>query len=371
MKLLSIVGARPQFVKVAVLAEALQAVPEESRAEHRLLHTGQHYGAKMSDSFFASLQIPEPDFHLNIGSGPHGAQTGAMLVRIEEVLGSWRPDAVIAYGDTNSTLAAAIAASKMHVPVVHVEAGLRSFNRLMPEEINRVATDHISELLLCPTTTAMQNARREGLGEKSVLTGDVMLDLLLKRIAASPVNPLGETFGPRAGGYALVTLHRAENADNPARRAEFIALMERMPLPAVLPMHPRLRAKLATKDLERIERLPHVQLIEPCDYDEMLALERDARMILTDSGGVQKEAYFLGVPCLTLRTETEWSETLAGGWNRVLGTDPNKLLPVVESLARANGATPEGAPDLTQFGSGKAGEHCVKAILTMQRGQSQ
>ena len=364
MKVMSIVGARPQFVKVAVIAEAFMSLPESNAVKHLLLHTGQHYDAQMSEKFFQQLHIAAPDFYLGIGSGPHGAQTGSMLAAIEEALNGCSPDVVIVYGDTNSTVAGALAASKMHVPVVHLEAGLRSFNRRMPEEINRVATDHISDLLLCPTLTAMRNARREGLQDRSVLTGDVMLDLALRHASTSP--PVGSRF-PGPQGYALVTMHRAENADDPRRRSEFLQLLERMPLPVVLPLHPRLRAKLEAKAMTQLERLSHVHLLEPCGYLEMLAFERDARMILTDSGGVQKEAYFLGVPCLTLREETEWEETLTGGWNRVMGTDPKRLLPVIESLARGNGFVPRGRPDLGQFGSGHAGEHSVRAILNLQR----
>jgi len=370
MKLLSIVGARPQFVKVAVIAEALRSLPESEKIEHLLLHTGQHYDAQMSDSFFQQLRIAPPDFYLGIGSASHGAQTGSMLAAIEAVLSGCRPDAVIVYGDTNSTLAGALAAAKMHVPVIHLEAGLRSFNRRMPEEINRRATDHVSDMLLCPTTTAMRNARHEGLGDRSFLTGDVMLDLAMRYANHLQTSPAVAFKLSPPQGYALVTLHRAENTDHPPRLAEFVKLLERMPLPVVLPMHPRLRTKLETGALRRLEGFSHVHLLEPCGYFEMLALERDARMILTDSGGVQKEAYFLGVPCLTLREETEWEETLSGGWNRVMGTDPNRLLPVIESLARGNGSMPQGRPDLSQFGSGRAGEQSVQAILNLHRRQA-
>jgi UDP-GlcNAc3NAcA epimerase len=324
----------------------------------------------MSDRFFTGLGIPEPDYHLGIGSAPHGAQTGAMLAGIEEVMTEWHPDAVLVYGDTNSTLAGALAAAKMNVRVIHLEAGLRSFNRRMPEEINRIATDHLADLLLCPTATAMQNVRREGLGEKSLLTGDVMLDLVLRYSTKQAGNHVEARVHVGTRGYALVTLHRAENTDDPARLGEFVTLLERLPIPALLPVHPRLRGRLTAEQMARITALPHVYLLDPCEYVEMLALERDAQMILTDSGGVQKEAYFLGVPCLTLRLETEWEETLAGGWNRVMGTDPDKLLPAIESLARGNGAMPMGLPDLSQFGSGKAGKNSVEAILKFLGGSS-
>ena len=364
MKLLSIVGARPQFVKAAVITDALAGTGGH---EHRLVHTGQHYDARMSDSFFRQLRLPQPDYSLGIGSGPHGAQTGAMLASIEEAMLDWHPDAVIVYGDTNSTLAGALAAVKLHIPVVHLEAGLRSFNRRMPEEINRVVSDHVSALLLCPTGTAVRNARSEGLGEKCTLVGDVMLDALLKYAAIAPEHLLIEAGRLKARGYALVTLHRAENTDDDQKLDAFVDTLERLPLPVVLPMHPRLKAKLGDAKLQRLEAMEHVHLLGPCEYLEMLALERDALVILTDSGGVQKEAYFLAVPCLTLREETEWQETLAGEWNRVLGTDPQRILPVVESLVRGNGATPRALPDLDQFGGGKAGLRCVEAISAMER----
>jgi UDP-N-acetylglucosamine 2-epimerase len=216
----------------------------------------------------------------------------------------------------------------------------------------------------------MQNARCEGLGEKSVLTGDVMLDLVLRYSTGSMANRMKAVADVPTKGYALVTLHRAENTDDQLRLAEFVTLLERLPIPALLPAHPRLRGRLNAEQLMRIQALPHVHLLEPCGYIEMLALERNAEMILTDSGGVQKEAYFLGVPCLTLRMETEWEETLAGGWNRVMGTDPDKLLPVIESLALGNGACPAGLPDLSQFGSGRAGINSVEAILKFLGGPS-
>lgn len=357
MKLLSIVGARPQFVKVAVIAAALRARARNCDLEHRILHTGQHYDAAMSDCFFRELEIPAPDFHLGIGSGGHGEQTGRMLAGIETVLEDWRPDAVIVYGDTNSTVAGALAAAKLHIPVVHLEAGLRSFNRFMPEELNRITTDHLSDVLLCPTLEAMSNARREGLQEKSWLTGDVMLDLLLRRAPRLPRHPLAEK------SFALMTVHRAENTDDAERLAGFVEIVGQLPLTVILPMHPRLRGRLAPDDLRRIEEMDHVRVLGPCEYGEMLALERDATMILTDSGGVQKEAYFLSVPCLTLRDETEWIETLQGGWNRVVGMNPRPVLEIANSLVRSNGYMPSGSPELSQFGGGTAAEASVNVIL--------
>ena len=361
-RLLSIVGARPQFVKVAMIAAALKVQGRAESIEHRILHTGQHYDPAMSDSFFHELNIPDPEYNLGIGSGLHGAQTGKMLAGIEEVLSDWRPDAVIVYGDTNSTLAGALAAAKLHIRVIHLEAGLRSFNRQMPEELNRIATDHLSDVLLCPTLTAMENAKREGLADRAQLTGDVMLDLLQNYAARLPRHPVAQDT------YALITVHRAENTENPARMAGFVTWLEQLPLRAVLPMHPRLHRELSKNHLNRVQRMAHVLILPPCRYGEMIALERDACVILTDSGGVQKEAYFLGVPCLTLRDETEWVETLAGGWNRIVGMEPGLILNMVQSLVRGNGFTPMGEPDLAQFGSGAGAETSVNAMIAALEG---
>jgi UDP-N-acetylglucosamine 2-epimerase len=357
MKLLSIVGARPQFIKLAVIATALRAHAQTGEIEHRILHTGQHYDPQMSDCFFRELRIPMPDYNLGVGSGAHGSQTGQMLAGIEAVLCEWKPDAVIVYGDTNSTVAGALAASKLHIPVAHLEAGLRSFNRRMPEELNRVATDHLSDILLCPTTAAITNAGREGLYAKCWLTGDVMLDLLMSYAPTLSPHVLAKQ------PFALVTVHRAENTEDPNRVANLLRIIRELPLHAVFPMHPRLRAKLGPTAVRELEALEHVHIIGPCEYGEMLALERDAAMILTDSGGVQKEAYFLGVACLTLRDETEWTETLQGNWNRVLGMNPEAVLEVARSLAKANGHTPSGLPDLSQFGGGRAAEASINVIL--------
>ena len=362
MKLLSIVGARPQFIKVAAIAGALPSRVRGKSLEHRILHTGQHYDADMSDCFFEELGIPLPTYQLGVGSGHHGAQTGQMLAGIEEVLTQLRPDAVIVYGDTNSTVAGALAAAKLHVASIHLEAGLRSFNRRMPEEINRVATDHLCDVLLCPTATAMANAQREGLGDRCWLSGDVMLDLLL-RFAPSLDNRF-EVSRP----FVLVTVHRAENTDDPDRLSDFVRMLEELPLTVVLPMHPRLRARLSRVDLARVERMRHVRLLGPCGYRETIALARNATAVLTDSGGLQKEAYFLGVPCLTLRHETEWTETLTGDWNRIVGMDPVAVNKVVLSLLNRNGCLPSGKPDLAQFGGGVAVKTSVEVIVNYLEG---
>lgn len=362
MRLLSVVGARPQFVKVAVIAATLRDRAHDMELDHRILHTGQHYDTGMSDCFFHELHIPEPAYQLAVGSASHGVQTGQMLAGIEAVLAEWRPDAVIVYGDTNSTVAGALAAAKLRIRVIHLEAGLRSFNRFMPEEINRVATDHLSDVLLCPTPTAMANARNEGLEGKCWLTGDVMLDLLLAHSRRLKKHRLART------PFALVTIHRAENTDFPERLADFIRMIERLPLRAIIPMHPRLRSKLCETDLDRLEGMGHVELLGPCEYGEMIALERDAAMILTDSGGVQKEAYFLGVPCLTLRNETEWVETLGGGWNRIVGMSPDKIATIARSLLAGNGYMPTGLPDLQQFGGGAGAQVCVDVMIKFLEG---
>jgi UDP-N-acetylglucosamine 2-epimerase len=283
-----------------------------------------------------------------------------MLAGIDSVLMELRPDAVIVYGDTNSTLAGALSASKLHIRVIHLEAGLRSFNRRMPEELNRIATDHVSDLLLCPTRRAVENAAREGLGDRSHLTGDVMLDLLLHHAGNLPKHPAAWD------SYALITVHRSENTEDPSRMSQFVTWLERLPLPAVFPMHPRLLSRFSKEHLTRLEQMKHVRLLPPCEYGEMLALERDASVILTDSGGVQKEAYFFGVPCLTLRDETEWGETLAGGWNRIVGMKPQSILPIVESLIQGNGYKPHGKPDLAQFGSGTAARTTINAMIAAQ-----
>lgn len=315
--IVSVLGARPQFIKAAVVTRALAA---HGGVREHLLHTGQHYDAQMSDVFFDELGLPAPKWNLGIGSGPHGQQTGRMLEAIEEVLLTTRPDWVVVYGDTNSTLAGTLAAVKLHIPVAHVEAGLRSFNRTMPEEINRVATDHLASLLLAPTPTAMAHLAREGVPEAQChLVGDVMYDSVLHLAprAAEQSTVLART-GLHPGSYVLATVHRAENTDSAERLGCILAALSSVAseTPVVLPLHPRTRAIL--NDQRAGPALPTgLRLIEPVGYLDMLALERGARLVVTDSGGVQKEAYFQRVPCLTLRHETEWTELVEAGWNRL------------------------------------------------------
>jgi UDP-GlcNAc3NAcA epimerase len=358
MRILSIVGARPQFVKLAAICEALGRWPG-GPPEHRIVHTGQHYDVSMSDVFFAELRIPAPDYHLEVGSGGHGAQTGEMLKRLEPVLLRERPDWVVLYGDTNSTLAGAVAATKLHLPTVHVEAGLRSFDRRMPEELNRIAADHLSDLLLCPSETAVRNLAAEGLGARARLTGDVMYDaVLLYCERARQAEAEGRLTLPeiarRPGAFALATVHRAENTDDPARLRALICALDRVAAeicPVLLPLHPRTR-----QALERAGCAPsRVDLLPPASFFEMLLLESRARFILTDSGGVQKEAYFLRRPCVTLRPETEWVETLAGGCNVLAGCDPARI---VDAARR----TAEAGPWASPYGSGEAAVEVLRAL---------
>ncbi len=370
MKILSVVGARPQFVKVAVLVNAFDQYNRDhgNCIEHRLLHTGQHYDPQMSDVFFDELDLPKPYVSLGIGSATPGVQTAAMLASIEACLGKWRPDAVIIYGDTNSTLAAGLAAVKLHIPLVHLEAGLRSFNRRMPEEINRIISDHVSDLLLCPTATAVSQLGTEGLAEKARLVGDVMLDAVLQFAERSTAAALLKAMGLAGKDYALVTLHRAENTDDFYKLADVISTLEQLPVSAVLPVHPRLKKLLGDEGRRMLSSYKHIHLIDPVGYLEMLALQKSALLILTDSGGIQREAYFLGVPCLTLREETEWLETLTGGWNHLVGTRPPKVLDHVRSLLSSNGACPRAQRDLRIFGEGHAGIRSVEAVVSLGEG---
>jgi len=373
MKILSIVGARPQFVKAAMVVEAVRRHNRGSgpkrRITHKVLHTGQHYDPKMSDVFFQQLPLPAPQFNLDVGSGSHGVQTARMLEGIEQILQKERPGAIIVYGDTNSTVAGALAAAKLHICVAHVEAGLRSFNRRMPEEINRVATDHLSDLLFCPTVTAVENLRNEGIDKNVFLNGDVMLDAVQAFVAlAQKRTKLLRDLSVQPHEYALATIHRAENTDSPGRLASLLEALLDLKLPVVLPIHPRVQHILArTASLKsirtRLQQSSDIHISEPASYLDMLMLESNARLVLTDSGGVQKEAFFLGIPCLTLRAETEWVETLKGGWNQLVGSDEKLISKSAKSIWNNNGSHPTGRPDLKAFGNGKSTELIVKQIL--------
>lgn len=331
MKITTVLGARPQFIKAAPVSRALRRVHTE-----RLIHTGQHYDPMMSDVFFVELGIPVPDLALHVGSASHGAQTGRMLEAIETDLIAHPPDAVMVYGDTNSTLAGALAAAKLGVPLVHVEAGLRSFVPTMPEEINRVLTDRLSQVCCCPGTVARDHLAREGLTRGVVVVGDVMLDALREAEArvANDVARLSALDVTR-GGFVLATVHRAANTDGAEVLRSIVSAFNRLCEPVLWPVHPRTRAVLAR---EHIAVGPHVRLVEPLGYLDMVVATRSARVVVTDSGGLQKEAYWMGVPCVTLREETEWTETVAEGWNVLVGADPEQIVRGV-SDARLGPAT--------------------------------
>jgi UDP-GlcNAc3NAcA epimerase len=333
------------------------------KIEDLIVHTGQHYDPGMSDVFFEELDIPHAGVDLGVGSGTHGQQTARMLEGIEKVLNENKPDAVIVYGDTNSTVAGALAAAKLHIRVVHVEAGLRSFNRRMPEEINRVATDHIADLLLAPTPTAMRNLAAENLAERSVYTGDVMYDAVLHiRERARSRSQIMKRLGLAEHGYGVVTMHRAENTTAAQLRSILGVLNEvaQRQVPLVFPVHPR-TAKLLREDLAAWAPAKQLKLIEPLGYLDMVRLVDGARLVLTDSGGLQKEAYFMGVPCVTLRTETEWVETVEGGGNRVTGTQREAVLGAVARWLELPPRPPFGN-GTTPFGAGHAAEAIVAAL---------
>lgn len=348
MKVLSVVGARPQFVKLAPVAEALA----EHGADHVIVHTGQHYDPGLSDVFFADLRIPSPDVHLAVGSAGHGAQTGAMLGPLEEVMLEHRPDWVLVYGDTNSTLAAAVAAVKIHLPLAHLEAGLRSFNRDMPEEHNRVMTDHAADLLLAPTEVAMGHLAREGLAGRSVLVGDVMTDVCFRVRDAVLAGDAATPAGLEAGGYLVATVHRAENTDDPERLRAVVDALAGLPVPVLLLAHPRLRARCATHGIA-LDR-GALRVAEPMSYPAMVAAVLGSRGVVTDSGGLQKEAFLLGRTCTTLRTETEWVETLADGWN--------VLLPGLEGLGDVAVRAVPTAERPRPYGDGDAAERVVEVL---------
>jgi UDP-N-acetylglucosamine 2-epimerase len=354
VKIVSVVGARPQFIKAAPVSRALRR-----RHTEVLVHTGQHYDDNMSAVFFRELGLPEPDHHLGVGSGTHGVQTGQMLMKIEAVLLDEQPDWVLVYGDTNSTAAGALAAAKLHLPVAHVEAGLRSFNRAMPEEINRVVADHLSTLLLCPSETAARQLSAEGVTRGVHVVGDVMADSL--QAAAGRAREMSDVlarFGLSDKRYLLATVHRAENTDDPTRLGSLLAAFGQAGEPIIFPVHPRTRKRLDEFGL----KLPqNVSAVEPQGYLDTVRLIGAARLVLTDSGGMQKEAYWLGVPCVTLRGETEWVETVEAGWNTLVGTDPECLLAAVRGFA-----PPTSRPVL--YGDGHAAERVAEIVTARARG---
>ncbi len=353
--LVTVIGARPQFVKAATVR---RAAARSGRIDEIMVHTGQHYDANMSDVFFVELSIPAPKHHLGIGGGTHGENTGRMLVALERVIRDEHPTAVLVYGDTDSTLAGALAAAKLHVPVVHIEAGLRSFNMRMPEEINRRLTDHVSDLLLTPNQHAVTNLAAEGIvGGKVRNVGDVMFDAAVDfGRRASATSTILERIDVGQGDYVLATIHRQETTDCPERLARVLNCLSQAIYPVILPLHPRTRQRLASYGLQLP---PNVTAIEPVGYLDMVMLEKYARLIATDSGGVQKEAYFHGVPCVTLRAETEWLELVEMGWNRLADPDAPGF---EQALAREY---PPGDRSGAPYGAGNAAELAVDAILDM------
>ena len=348
MRILSVVGARPQFVKLAPIASALAG-----RAEHVIVHTGQHYDELMCDVFCRDLGIPAPDLNLEVGSGAHGAQTGAMLAGLEQAFERFSPDWVLVYGDTNSTVAAALAAVKIHLPVAHLEAGLRSFNRRMPEEHNRVLTDHAADLLLAPTATAMAHLATEGLADRSVLVGDVMTDVLFSVRDRVIADGTGAPEGMMPGGYYVATIHRPDNTDEPSRLRAIVAALASLEAPVLLLAHPRLRALAATHGIALDAGA--VRAVEPLAYPALVAAVAHSRGVVTDSGGLQKEAFLLRVPATTIRPETEWVETVDLGWN-VLANDVSTLAAAVQRPAPT-------ATDDAPYGDGHAATRVADALL--------
>lgn len=358
-KIVTVIGARPQFIKAAPVSLALK----EAGFEEVLIHTGQHYDANMSAIFFDQLDLVAPQYHLEIGSGSHAYQTGEGMIRIEKILEEVQPDALLVYGDTNATLAGALAAAKLHIPVAHIEAGLRSFNRKMPEEVNRVMTDHISRWLFAPTDSAVQNLANEGITEGVFRTGDVMMDAicLYQQASMEQYPTLPADLGVQDGNYYLLTMHRAETTTNPQQAIDILKTLDALGTPILFPVHPRIRPLVDTA--EASGAFKNIRRIEPLGYFQMLRLEASAKGIVTDSGGVQKEAAFFEVPCITLRTETEWMETVHGGWNQIVGLSIPDLLQAVAQFHKP-------AQSLkTVYGDGQARKQ-IAAILHRELAQA-
>ncbi|AKB42274.1 non-hydrolyzing UDP-N-acetylglucosamine 2-epimerase [Methanosarcina vacuolata] len=351
MKIASVVGVRPQFVKASVVSRELRKSNKEC-----LIHTGQHYDYEMNKIFFEELGIPEPDYYLGVGSGSHGQQTGEMLRKLEEVLMVEKPDLVLTYGDTNSTLAGALAASKLGIKNAHIESGLRSFDKSMPEEINRILTDHCSDILFCPTQNAVNNLEEEGITKNVYLTGDVMVDsLLLNKEIAEAKSSLLNDLNLKTRDYIVVTIHRASNTDNFENLRNIIEALRELNENIIFPIHPRTEKLL--KNYNLYDSLPSsITLVKPLGFLDFIKLMNHAKMILTDSGGVQKEAYILKVPCVTLRENTEWIETIKDGWNVLVGSNKERIIKTV------NGFMPSVQEHCNRFGDGSASNRIAAAI---------
>jgi UDP-N-acetylglucosamine 2-epimerase (non-hydrolysing)/UDP-GlcNAc3NAcA epimerase len=354
VRILTVVGNRPQFIKAAAVSGPLR-----ERHEELLVHTGQHYDDSLSRVFFSELGLAQPERQLGIGGGSNTSQTARMLTALEPLLAHERPDAALVYGDTNSTLAGALAAAQADVPVIHVEAGMRSFDRAMPEERNRVLADHLADLLLCASDTAAANLKAESVAGRVQVVGDVMVDVALRLQPAARANTeIPARYGLQPGRYLLLTAHRAGNVDPPERLRALVELVAALPAPVLVALHPRTRARLEQAGLlDQLHGIPGVLVTEPLGYIEFSALLCHARAVLTDSGGVQKEAYLGGVPCVTLRASTEWVETAAAGWNTLVDLDANA------ALAALSRRPPAERPAL--YGDGHAAERCVEAIGTL------
>ena len=353
LKICSVIGARPQFIKASPLSAVLR-----EKFEEIMIHTGQHYDHGMSQRFFDELDIPEPEYNLGVGSGGHGAQTDAMLKLLEELFIKEKPDAVLVYGDTNSTLAGALSAVKLHIPVAHVEAGLRSFNRKMPEEINRIVTDHVSDFLFVPSETSKKNLSKEGIIKGVHIVGDIMYDsILMHGQRAREKSTILSKLKIKNENYYLATIHRAENTDVKDQLDNIFRVFSELDKIVILPLHPRTKIRMEEFSLKVSD---NIKILEPAGYLDMLQLMQSAKSVLTDSGGVQKEAYYLRVPCVTLRKETEWTETVDAGWNTVANSDKEIILSVTE---RSDEIRLLPHPDL--YGSGNTASEIVK-ILSLE-----
>ena len=351
MKILSIIGARPEFIKEAPLVKEFRKYHNEV-----IIHTGQHYDYEMSKIFFGDLEIPKPDYNLGVGSGSHGKQTAQMIIKLENVLLKEKPDLVIVLGDTNTTIAGALAASKLKIKLAHIEAGMRSFDKEMPEEINRIVTDHISDILFCSTKTAVQNLRNEGINENVHLVGDVMIDALKQNIAtAEKKSNILEKLKLKPKNYITATIHRASNTDSKENLLRIITAFIKSNETIVFPLHPRTEKYIKHYKLDKKLKNKNIILIKPIGYMDMLVLEKNSKKILTDSGGMQKEAYFFKVPCITLRDSTEWVETVSDGWNMLTGTDTTKILSAISNF------NPQGKQS-ENYGDGNAAKNIVNVI---------